>query len=118
MSPSIDPKASWLKRMGRLWVDRVFKPLAMAIVMLVFAVTMVSEVTSPLPPAKAHSGSAANQTITSPLPLPLKNRPHLQQHRMTQATMTSHNLTAAYLLGHHRPGKKLSAKAPTLAKQG
>ena len=117
MSSSIAPETSWLNRVRRLWMDKVSKPLAMAMMMLVFAVTMVSEVTSTLPPAEVHTKAAAKQSITSPLPLPIKNRSRLQQHRMTQATMTSHSLTAAYLLSH-RPGKKLSAKAPTPAKQG
>ncbi|ESA32096.1 hypothetical protein N836_28485 [Leptolyngbya sp. Heron Island J] len=86
-------------------------------VMLVLAVTMVNEGTNSSSPAKASPESAAQQTVTSSLPLPLQTRSRLQPQRMTQATLTSHNLTSAYLLGH-RSAKKLSTERPTMAHQG
>ncbi len=122
MSPSIDPEALPLGRVRRFWMNRVVKSLALVmVVVLAVSAAVGPEATKTLPVDKTSSESASvEKTALSPLPLSLQTRsPQPMHRRMTEAAMTSHNLTAAYLLGHHhRSAAKLSAEFPTTAKQG
>lgn len=122
MSSSIDPEASLLDLIRRLWMARVVKPLTLVImVMLVFATSVGTEAPQTLPLDKANNDApaAVEKTAMPPLPLSLQVRSRLLQHkRITEAAMTSHNLTAAYFLGPLRSAGGLSAELPKTPKQG
>ncbi len=119
MSSSIDPETSLLVRVQRLWMSRIVNPLALVMVVLIFSTAVGTEVTKTLPPAKPNTETIAKKTAISPLPLSLQTRSRLlQRRRLTEATMTNHNLTAAYLLGYrHSSAGKLSVEFPQTTKQ-
>ena len=102
-----------LARLRRLWAARVVQTLAVVIVLVAAAGSRTD-----LPHTAPLQVKAPEQVSPKPpLPLSVQARSRLRHSRMTGASMTSHNLTAAHFVGR-LPADKVSAKTQPTAKHG
>lgn len=119
MAPSINRTALLLGRVQRWWMDRIanFLALGMVVVILAAGFSNVPDQTK-ANATKAKSPPKQQPQVTTPaLPMPPQARARLNHRRLTEAAMTSHNLTAAHFFGH-RPAAKLSVETRKTSKQG
>ncbi|MEM1251690.1 MAG: hypothetical protein AAGI69_04600 [Cyanobacteria bacterium P01_H01_bin.21] len=113
MAPSKDQKESLLARLRHL--DRRVRALVMAVI-VVMAVGLVIDLPQ-LSPSQTLAAEQYQVNTGTPLPLSMPVGAGLRHSRMTGASMTSHNLTAAYFVG--RPSAdKLSAETQQTTKRG
>ncbi len=121
MSPSVNHRVSLLDLVRSLWMGKFLRSVATGLIVLIFlAANMGSGLTQAPPGMKTKAKIAASehhQSATAPLLLPKPAKALFHGQWMTEAAMTSHNLTAAHFLGH-RVSKKLFATTQQLTKQG
>lgn len=119
MAPSINLTALLLGRVRRWWTDRIANFLTVGMVVVIVAAGLSNV------PTQTESGATKTKSppeqqpqVTTPaLPLSAQARARLNHRRLTEAAMTSHNLTAAHFFGH-RPAAKLSVQTHKTLKQG
>jgi hypothetical protein len=101
-------------------MGKFIKSLAMGMVVLVLAVNMGNGLTKEPLTVKTQaepSATAQQHAVTSQLPQPGQAKAVFHGQWMTEAAMTSHNLTAAHFLGRSAT-KKLSTETQDLSKRG
>lgn len=120
MALSINRMALLLRRVRRWWTDRTANFLALGMVVVIFAAglsNVPAQTESGATKAKSSPKQPQPQVTTPALPLSAQVRARLNHRRLTEAAMTSHNLTAAHFFGH-RPAAKLSVETRKTSKQG
>lgn len=118
MVPLRKGKTFSLKQIRRFTMGAIAQSLAVVLV-LVLVVTGASPEVAKTSPSVQKNIPAQNQypIATPSLPLAKQTRARLRHSLVTGASMTSHNLTAAYFFGH-RSASKLSAETRETTKQG
>ncbi|MEL6228845.1 MAG: hypothetical protein AAFR24_02935 [Cyanobacteria bacterium J06627_3] len=121
MALSINRMALLLRRVRRWWTDRTANflvPLGMVVVIFAAGLSNVpAQTESGATRAKSPPKQPQPQVTTPALPLSAQVRARLNHRRLTEAAMTSHNLTAAHFFGR-RPAAKLSVETRKTSKQG
>ena len=117
MAPLIDHAALLLGRVQRWWMGRTVNSLILGMVVIIFAAGL-GNVPAHIQSAGTQAKSPQRIQVTAPaLPLSAQARARLNHRRLTEAAMTSHNLTAAHFFGR-RPAAKLSVENRKASKQG
>lgn len=102
MVSSTTAKTSLLARIQRLWAENIAPLLTLGVALLVFAVSVGNGLTREAPAAaRSQEQPPAIQTVRSSEPHPSDPSGQPQLHsrrRVTEAAMTSHDLTSAHLL--------------------
>ncbi|NEQ55197.1 MAG: hypothetical protein F6K11_34600 [Leptolyngbya sp. SIO3F4] len=96
----------------RLWHDRIIRPLALGLAVLMISANVSDGMTQKVPLVEKKAPHEHHyQAETPPLPLTVQTRNRLHRHQfVTGASMTMHNLTAAHFFGRDSVSK-LSSEA-------
>ncbi|MEM1240922.1 MAG: hypothetical protein AAGI45_13860 [Cyanobacteria bacterium P01_H01_bin.26] len=100
MVSSTPPKVSLVNRIQRLWAENIAPLLTLGVALLVFAVSVGNGLLQEAPAVnRSQDRQPAVQTVRSSEPRLDPSGPQLHhRRRVTEAAMTSHDLTSAHLL--------------------